>query len=75
MPVTLLIPLITQVGLPLAQQLIALWEKGGSISAAEFQALIAATQIPARQVLINQLTAANIPLTDPKAVTLLSLVP
>lgn len=75
MPVTLIVQLVAQVGLPLAQQLIALWEKGGTISAADFAALTAQTQVTARQVLLNQLAAAAIPATDPRAVQLLALVP
>jgi hypothetical protein len=75
MPVSVLIPLIAQVGLPLAQQLIALWEQGGNVTAVQFQTLIGQTTVSARQVLINQLTAAGIALTDPHAVSLLALVP
>lgn len=75
MPITILVPLITQVGIPLAMQLVALWEQGGNVTAAQFQALIAATTVSARQVLINQLTAAGVALTDPHAVALLALVP
>jgi hypothetical protein len=73
MPVSLLIPLITQVGIPLASQLIALWEKGGTVSSAEFSALIGQTSVSAKQVLINQLNAAGISLTDPHAVSLLAI--
>lgn len=40
MPLTLLIPLITQVGLPLATKLIQDWETGASYTAAQFMALI-----------------------------------
>lgn len=72
MPTALIVQLIIQVGLPLTQQLIAKWESGSTISAAEFATLIAATQVTAKQVLTNQLTAAGIALTDPHAVALLA---
>lgn len=75
MPTQLVIQLIAQVGIPLTQQLIALWEQGGTISAAQFQSLIAQTNVSARQVLTNQLNQAGIALTDPQAVKLLALVP
>jgi hypothetical protein len=75
MPIELLVPLISQVGIPLATQLITLWEKGGNVSSAQFNALMAQTQVSARQILINQLNAAGVPLTDPHAVALLALVP
>jgi len=75
MPVSLLVPLIAQVGIPLATQLIALWEKGGTVSSEQFAALIGQTQVSAKQVMQNQLVAAGIPLTDPHAVALLALVP
>ena len=75
MPVSVLIPLIAQVGVPLAQQLIGLWEAGGSVTSAQFATLIGQTQVSARQVLTNQLQAAGVALTDPHAVALLAQVP
>lgn len=74
MPVSLLVPLVTQVGIPLATQLIALWEAKGTISSAQWASLIAATQVSAKQQMENQLTAAGIALTDPHAVSLMALV-
>lgn len=67
--------LIIQVGLPLALQLIQLWEQGGTVTAAQLQALTASASVSARQVLINQLNAAGVALTDPHAIALLALVP
>lgn len=75
MPTALVIQLIAQVGIPLTQQLIALWEQGGTVSSAQFAALTAAASKTARQVLTEQLTTAGIALTDPQAVKLLALVP
>jgi hypothetical protein len=69
-----LIPIIAQYGLPLAEQLFQKWSSGAAPTQADFDALKAATQVTARQQLIAQLTAANIPLTDPHAVALLALV-
>lgn len=75
MPAALVIQLIAQVGIPLTQQLIALWEKGGVVSSADFAALIAQTGITARQILLNQLKAANVDPASPQGVALLALVP
>lgn len=75
MPTALVIQLIAQVGIPLTQQLIALWEKGGTVSSEQFAQLISSASVSARQVLITQLNAAGIALTDPHAVALLALVP
>lgn len=74
MPIELLVPLVTQVGIPLATQLIALWESKGVVTAAQWASLIASTQVSAKQQMQNQLTAAGISLTDPHAVALLALV-
>jgi hypothetical protein len=74
MPISLLVPLIAQVGIPVTQQLIAVWEAKGSVTSAQFAALIGSAQISAKQVLENQLTTAGIALTDPHAVALLALV-
>jgi hypothetical protein len=75
MPVALVVQLVAQVGIPLTQQLIALWEKGGTVSAAQFAELTAQASVTARQVLTAQLNAAGIALTDPKSTALLALVP
>lgn len=75
MPAALIIQLIVQVGLPLTQQLIALWEKGGTVSSADFTALIATTGVTARQVLLNQLKLANVDPSSPQGIALLALVP
>jgi hypothetical protein len=74
MPITLLVPLITQVGIPFASQLLALWEKGGVVSSADFQTMISATQVSAKQVVTNALTAAGIAPTDPQYIRILSMV-
>lgn len=73
MPITLLVPLITQVGIPLATQLISLWEKGGNVTAEQFAALIAQTQVSARTVMEQQLAKAGIAIDSPQGVAMLAL--
>lgn len=73
MPITLLVPLITQVGIPLATQLISLWEKGGNVTAEQFASLIAQTQVSARTVMEQQLTKAGITIDSPQGVAMLAL--
>lgn len=75
MPITILVPLITQVGIPLATQLIALWEANANVTSAQWAALIAQTQVSARQVMLNQLKAANIDPASAQGAALLALVP
>lgn len=75
MPAALIVQLIIQVGLPLTQELIAIWEKGGTVSSADFSALIAKTGTTARQVMLNQLKAANVDPASPQALALLAQVP
>lgn len=75
MPAQLVVQLVAQVGIPLTAQLISLWEQGGTVSKAQFDALVASASVTARQQVINCLNTLGVPLTDPKAVAILTQVP
>lgn len=68
-----LIPIIVQYGLPLAESLFQKWSSGTPPTQADFDQLRAAAQQTAQDRMKAQLAAANIPLTDPHAVALLAL--
>lgn len=70
-----LIPIIISDGLPYAEKLFQLWSSNAAPTQADFDSLKTLTQQNARSVLMTQLAAAAIPLTDPHAVSLLALVP
>ncbi len=71
----LLIPLIVQYGLPLAESLWQKWSTGTAPTQADWDQLKAlAAQTPLTQM-TDALTRAGIPLTDPHAVALLALIP
>jgi hypothetical protein len=70
---TVLIPLIAQYGLPLAEQLFQKWTSGTPPTQADFDALRVLAQQTANDRMKATLAAAGIPLTDPHAVALLAL--
>lgn len=70
-----LLPVILQYGLPFAEQL---WQNAQSSAAptqAQWDALKALANQTAQTQLMDALKRAGIPLTDPKAVELLAVVP
>ncbi len=67
-----LIPIIAQEGLPLAEKLFQLWSTGAVPTQADFDNLRALASQKASDRLKAQLAAAGIPLTDPSAVALLA---
>ena len=69
----LLLPIIAQYGIPLAESLFQKWSTGAAPTQADFDSLKAMTQQTAKDRMTAQLVAAGIPLTDPKAVALLAL--
>jgi hypothetical protein len=71
---SLLVPLIVQYGLPFVESLFQKWTSGTAPTAQDFADLRALASKNATDILTTQLTAAGIPLTDPKAVALLALV-
>lgn len=68
-----LIPIIAQYGLPLAESLYQKWSSGTAPTQADFDQLRALSQQTAQDRMKAQLAAAGIPLTDPHAVALLAL--
>lgn len=73
MPWTVFIPLLIQYGFPLAEDLFNKWTSGGNVTAADIADLKAKLQVTAQDQMKARLTAAGIPLDDPKAVALLAL--
>lgn len=67
-----LIPIIVQYGLPVAESLFQKWQSGSVPTQSDFDQLKTMTQQTAKDRLTAQLAAAGIPLTDPKAVALLA---
>ena len=70
----ILIPIIAQYGLPLAESLYQKWTSGNPPTQADFDSLRAAAQQTAADRMKAQLAAAGIPLDDPHAAALLKLV-
>lgn len=70
----MLIPIIAQYGVPLAESLFQKWTSGSAPTQADFDQLKTLAQQTAKDRMIAQLNAAGIPLTDPKAVALLAQV-
>jgi len=70
----ILIPIIAQNGLPLAEALYKKWASGNPPTAADFTELRALAEQTAVDRVKARLAAAGIPLEDPKAVQLLSLL-
>ncbi len=66
--------LIAQYGIPLTEKLIQKWSAGEQVTPAAFAELKAMAAQTAKDRMTAQLTAAGIPLDDPKAVALLKLV-
>lgn len=71
---TVLIPIIAQYGIPLAESLFQKWTSGAAPTQADFDSLKAMASQTAKDQLKARLAAAGIPLDDPKAVALLNLV-
>lgn len=77
MPVAAIITLLTTYGpsaIALIDSLISKWETNGTVTAAEWATLSASLKLTAADHMTAQLTAAGIPLTDPRAIALLALV-
>ncbi len=70
---TILIPIIAQYGLPLAESLFQKWTSGTPPTQADFDQLRSLAQRSGQDRMKAQLAAAGIPLDDPKAVQLLAL--
>lgn len=70
-----LIPIIAQYGLPLAEKLWQKWSAKGEPTQADWAELKAIASQTARMRLVDALSRAGISLDDPKAVDLLSKVP
>jgi hypothetical protein len=68
-----LIPIIAQYGLPVAEKLYQKWTSGALPTQADFDELRAAGQQTAADRMKSALVAAGIPLSDPKAVQLIAL--
>ena len=69
----ILIPIIAQYGLPLAEKLWTKLAAGNPVTQADWDELNAMTQQNATAQMQVALTNAGIPLTDPHAVALLAL--
>jgi len=67
--------LIVKYGIPFTEYLINLAAAQGTPAPAEWATLKLLAGVSARQEALDRLTAAGIPITDPRAVTLLSLMP
>lgn len=70
---SLLIPIIAQYGLPLAERLFAKWSTDNVPTQADFDELRAAAQQSAADRMRAALNAARIPLDDPTAQKLIGL--
>jgi hypothetical protein len=68
-----IIPIIAQYGIPLAEKLVEKWLSGSAPTLADFAELRALMGQNAKDRMKAALTAAGIPLDDPKAVQLISL--
>lgn len=68
-----LIPIIAQEGLPVAEAIFQRWSSGTPPTQADFDNWRALGQRTANDRMKAKLTAAGIPLDDPKAVALLAL--
>ncbi len=75
MPIELLIPLLTQVGIPLTTQLIALWEKKTTVTSEQWLALLKTVQdnTPTTQML-NALRALGVDPDSEKGKNFLAMV-
>lgn len=69
----MLIPIIAQYGLPLAESLFQKWSSGNPPAQSDFDDLRSKLAQTAKDRMRAQLAAAGIPLDDPKAVALLKL--
>lgn len=70
----LLIPIIAQEGLPIAEALFKKWSSGSSPTAADFEELRALAQQSATDRVKARLVANGLSLDDPKAIELLALL-
>jgi len=70
---TLLIPIIANYGLPLAEKLFTKWSSGSPPTQTDFDELRAAAQQTATDRMKAALSAAGIPLDDPRAAKLIAL--
>lgn len=70
---SVLIPIIAQYGLPLAESLYQKFTSGTAPTQADFDQLRSLAQQTAQDRMKAKLAAAGIPLDDPKAVALLGL--
>ncbi len=71
---TVLIPIIAQYGIPLAESLFQKWTSGSVPTQADFDDLKRQAAQKSVDVMKSQLQLAGIPLDDPHAVALLKLV-
>ena len=70
---TVLIPIIAQEGLPLAEKLFQKWSTGAVPTQADFDELRAQAKQTAADRMKVRLTAVGIPLDDPRALKLIEL--
>lgn len=69
-----LIPIIAQYGIPVAEALVQKWTSGSAPTQADFDNLKQLAASQASDEAKKVLTSLNIPLTDPRAISLLALV-
>lgn len=70
---SVLLPLLIQYGLPVAEDIFNKVTTSAPVTAADFDALRAAASVTAKDRMKAQLTAAGIALDSPQAVALLAL--
>ena len=69
---TILLPVIAQYGIPVAEKIWQLSTSGLAPVQSDWDALNALTKQKAKDIMTAQLVAAGIPLTDPHAIALLA---
>lgn len=75
MPLTLLIPLILQYGIPFAEKMFTLWTSGAAPTADDWTALKTLASSNAQSQMLAALARAGISPTSPQGVALLQQVP
>lgn len=70
----MLIPIVAKYGLPLAEKLFQKWTTKTEPTQADFDELRQLASESAKEIVTSRLVAAGIPLDDPRAIELLSLV-
>ena len=75
MPITVLVPLLLQFGLPFVEKIISLWTNKADVTAADWDQLKALAQNTALSQMKAALARAGIAETDPHAQALLAQVP